>query len=109
VIELGTNDVGSYSDAAAYGALIDSILEVIPAEAPLVWVNTFRSQYRDDTNMFNMVLQQRIDDRGNATVADWFSIASAPDQVVLQDDHLHPNKAGQTVLAWLVLQALQRL
>jgi lysophospholipase L1-like esterase len=59
--------------------------------------------------MFNMVLQQRISDRPNAIVADWFTVASAPDQHVLRSDDLHPNTDGQAVLSMLVLQALQRL
>jgi lysophospholipase L1-like esterase len=109
VIELGTNDIGSYADAAAYAGLIDQILGMLPADVPLVWVNAYRPQYVDHTNMFNMVLQQRISDRANATVADWFTVASSPDQNVLRSDDLHPNTNGQAVLSMLVLQALQRL
>jgi lysophospholipase L1-like esterase len=109
VVELGTNDIGSYPDAAAYAGLIDQILGMLPVDVPLVWVNAYRPQYVDHTNMFNMVLQQRISDRPNAIVADWFTVASAPDQHVLRSDDLHPNTDGQAVLSMLVLQALQRL
>lgn len=108
VIELGTNDVGSYSGADAYGALIDLILGMLP-EQRLVWVNTYRKQYFDDTVLFNTVLEQRLTDRGNAVIADWFSIASAPGQTVLQSDNLHPNDNGQLALSLLVLQGLQQL
>ncbi|MCY7298474.1 MAG: GDSL-type esterase/lipase family protein [Ilumatobacteraceae bacterium] len=108
VIELGTNDVGSYSGADAYGALIDLILGMLP-EQRLVWVNTYRKQYFDDTVLFNTVLEQRLTDRGNAVIADWFSIASAPRQTVLQSDNLHPNDNGQLALSLLVLQGLQQL
>lgn len=107
VIALGTNDVGSYPDAAAYGALIDSILDMLPAK-PLVWVNTYRDDHLDDTLVFNTVLAERLDDRGNAVVANWFAIASAPDQSVLRSDNLHPNENGQNALALLVLAALQQ-
>lgn len=106
VIELGTNDIGSYATPEEYGALIDQILDMLPDEVPLVWVNCYRPQYMDLTNMFNMVLQQRIDDRPNAVVTDWFSTASAPDQEVLRSDDLHPNDFGSTVLALLVAQSL---
>ena len=68
-----------------------------------------REQFLDDTILFNAVLAQRIADRGNAAVADWFSIASAPDQTVLRTDNLHPNANGQVALSLLVLQGLQQL
>ena len=109
VIALGTNDVGSYADAEQYGALIDSIVGMLPATKPLVWVNTYRVQYLDDTVLFNTLLADRLAARGNAVVADWFAVASAPDQSVLQSDDLHPNENGKNALALLVLAALQQL
>lgn len=108
VIELGTNDVGSYSGADEYGALIDLITAMLP-DKPLVWVNTYREQYLDDTMLFNTVLAERLKARGNAEVADWYSVASAPNQTVLRSDDLHPNDNGQLALSLLVLQALQQL
>lgn len=108
VIELGTNDVGSYNGPDEYGALIDKLLDMLP-DRRLVWVNTYRKQYLDDTVLFNTVLAQRLADRGNAVVADWFAVASAPDQTVLRSDNLHPNANGQVALSLLVLQGLQQL
>ncbi len=109
VMELGTNDVGSYSNADEYGALIDKITGMLPDSTPLVWVNTYRKQYLDDTILFNTVLSDRIEARGSAAIADWFTVASAPDQNVLRNDGLHPNDNGQLALSLLVLQALQQL
>lgn len=109
VIELGTNDIGGYNGAEEYGALIDSITEMLPTSKPLVWVNTYREQYLDDTLMFNLVLEQRMADRGNAVIADWYTVASAPDQTVLRSDNLHPNENGQSALALLILASLQQL
>jgi lysophospholipase L1-like esterase len=109
VIELGTNDVGSYATPDDYGKLIDQVLAMLPKNAPLVWVNTYREQYLDATKVFNLVLLQRIQSRGHAVVADWFSVASAPNETVLRSDRLHPNPNGQRALAMLVAQALQRL
>ena len=108
VIELGTNDVGSYSGEDEYGGLIDMILDMLP-DKPLVWVNTYRKQYLDETVLFNTVLAERMKARGNGEVADWYSMASAPEQTVLRSDDLHPNDNGQLALSLLILQALQQL
>ena len=108
VMELGTNDVGSYANADEYGKLIDQITAMIPNK-PLVWVNTYRKQYLDATVVFNTVVAERMQARGNAAVADWFTVASAPDQTVLRGDHLHPNENGQLALSLLVVQALRTL
>ena len=64
VIELGTNDVGSYGSPDEYGALIDQITDMLPAFKPIVWVNTYREQYLDDTLVFNLVLEQRMTTSG---------------------------------------------
>lgn len=109
VIELGTNDVGSYAGPEEYGALIDQITAMLPSSKPLVWVNTYREQYLDHTRMFNLVLEERMNSRGNAAIADWYTVASAPDQTVLRSDNLHPNANGQAALALLILAALQQL
>ncbi len=108
VMELGTNDVGSYSGADEYGTLIDLILDMLP-DKRLVWVNTYRKQFLDDTVLFNTVLADRLQKRGDAAIADWFSIASAPDQTVLRSDDLHPNDNGQRALSLLILQALRQV
>ena len=109
VIELGTNDVGSYAKPEQYAALIDQVLALLPAGEPLVWVNVYRVQYPELTAVFNVALQQRLQRRPRAIVADWFGLASAKDQQVLSGDNVHPNGRGQAALALLVVQALQRL
>lgn len=108
VIELGTNDIGQYATKDEYGAQIDLVLELLPTDRPLVWVNTYRPQYADDTAMFNEVLQERIDGRPRAKVADWFALVTDPANDYLQDDRLHPNKAGSLALAVLVCGTLQQ-
>jgi lysophospholipase L1-like esterase len=109
VIALGTNDVGSYPSPEAYADLIDLMLGMLPVSTPLVWVNTYRRQYLEDTNVFNLVLQQRINDRPNALVVDWFAAVTALDADLLRSDDIHPNAQGQLVFAMLVVDALQRV
>ena len=76
---------------------------------PLVWVNVYRSSDLRETKVFNAVLDGVIAARGDAIVADWYSIATDPDVDVLRSDHVHPNEEGQLAFAKLVVQALQRL
>jgi lysophospholipase L1-like esterase len=109
LVVLGTNDIGSYANGDQYGALIDEMLQLLPRTTPLVWMNVYRQQYPELSLVFNGVLQQRIDARGNAVVADWHSAASAPKQTVLRDDGIHPNTEGVNVIAQLLGQAFQRL
>jgi lysophospholipase L1-like esterase len=109
IIALGTNDVGSYASAEAYGELIDGLLSMLPPDVPLVWVNVDRPQYEDDTNVFNLVLEQRITERGNAVIADWFALASDPEADLLRSDELHPNNDGQQAFALITVEAISRL
>jgi len=108
VIELGTNDVGSYAKPEQYQALIDKVLALLPG-VPIVWLNVYRAEYIDLSNVFNTVLEQRMNARPHSLVAGWFAMANSPKQRVLRADGVHPSDKGVHVLALLILQALQRL
>lgn len=107
VIALGTNDVGQYATEEEYGALIDEILAMLPADAPLVWVDAYRPQYPDENRLFNDVLNNRIAERGNAAVASWFTVASANAEAILQGDQIHPNDEGVLAFANVVYAGMQ--
>ncbi len=109
VIALGTNDVGLFGTAQDCADLIKQITSLLPRHVPLVWVNVYRETDLRETKVFNAVLDGVLAARGDAVIADWFSIAADPDVDVLRGDHLHPNEAGQLAFAELVVQALQRL
>lgn len=109
VIALGTNDVGQYGDEADYARLVDTIVEMLPDDVPLVWVDVYRPAYLEDTETFNRIVRDRLEERGNAAVASWFDVASRPDQHVLQDDRIHPNENGRAAFAGLVSAALATL
>lgn len=107
VIALGTNDVGQYATAEEYGALIDELLAMLPADAPLVWVDAYRPQYPEENRTFNDVLNQRIADRGHAAVASWFTVASGNAGAILQGDQIHPNDEGVVAFANVVYAGMQ--
>ncbi len=104
VIALGTNDAGLYTTDEEYQGLIDGLLDVIGDDAPLVWVNTYREDHIDGCIQFNNLLRATLDDRGNATVADWFQQCVSRD--VLTDDGVHPNDDGILVFADMVRAAI---
>jgi len=109
VIALGTNDVGQYSGEDDYVRLIDAMVGMLSSDIPLVWVDVYRPEFLDASQLFNQLLRERLDDRGNAVVADWYSRASDPDLGVLRSDHIHPNDRGTLVFADLVGDALSQL
>jgi lysophospholipase L1-like esterase len=108
VIELGTNDAGLYASDADYQGLIDAMLDVIGADAPLVWVNTYREDHLDGCAQFNGLLQRSLDARGNATVADWYQQCITNAETILTDDGVHPNETGIAVFADTVRAAIAR-
>jgi lysophospholipase L1-like esterase len=109
IIALGTNDAGSYEGEEAYGALVDLMLDQLPADAPLVWIDVYRPDVPDDVGAFNSALRRRLADRGNAVVGSWFEIVSRPDQQLLQPDQVHPNGDGRVAFAALVVESLSRV
>ena len=105
-IAMGTNDVGKYPDAPAYGTLIDEMMSLPDEKVPIVWVDVYNPNQLPGTKMFNLVLRERARARGNATVLSWFDLASTSKGKLLRSDHLHPNEAGALVFADLVAKAL---
>ena len=102
VIALGTNDVGNYPPEE-YGAAIIELLSAVPAEAPLVWVDTYLDDLPEESAAFNEVLRMALAGRGRATVVDWSSIA--PEDGVL-DDGVHPSGFGVQAFSDRVVAAV---
>jgi lysophospholipase L1-like esterase len=81
---------------------------MLPDGNPLTWIDCYRPQIPDQMEMFNLVLRDRLNVRGNATTASWVSKVTAPDVDYLVDDEIHPNAAGTQAFAEVALTALQR-
>lgn len=102
VIALGTNDVANYG-SEEYAPTIGEVLEAIPADAPIVWVDTYLERYQDEAASFNDVLRQVLAERGQATVVDWSSVA-AQDGVLT--DGVHPSGFGAAEFTRRVIAAV---
>ena len=70
---------------------IDELLAAIPADAPLVWVDTYLDDYAGAVGAVQRRPAQVLAARGRATVVDWASVA-AEDGVLT--DGVHPSGFG---------------
>lgn len=108
VVALGTNDVGLYEGADEYRELVRAILELVPSDAALLWVDVYRYDDLAATATFNDVVRDELADRDRAGVASWFDVVSA-DESLLQADRLHPDDNGRAAFARLVASGLASL
>ncbi len=102
VIALGSNDIAGY-EPQDYAAAINELLAAIPADAPVVWVDCYLTNYEDESAAFDATLREALAARGKATVVDWASIA--PDDGVLTDN-VHPSGFGRAEFARRVADAV---
>lgn len=100
VFALGTNDISQYSSSDDVATQIRSVLDQIPADAPVVWINTYFADRPDDTAIVNAAIDQTLADRGNAIVGRWDEIAGTDG--VLRSDGVHPNADGAKIFAAFV-------
>jgi lysophospholipase L1-like esterase len=107
VIALGTNDIGKYATSEEYGALVALVVDVLPDDTPLVWVDAYRDDYVDDSALFNDALRAQLSDRDGTVVVDWSDVVSQ-DGSILRDG-VHPDRDGEALFASLVAQGLDQL
>lgn len=100
IVALGTNDISQYTEAGELEAVVDSIIDAVPTESPLIWVNTYFEQHPRDTAAMNAAISQAVAERGNATVAAWNSYAD--DDGVVSGDGVHPTDQGELTFASVV-------
>ena len=49
VVALGTNDIGKYSTIEEYAGQVEELVDLLPEDQPLVWINTYLSESPDDS------------------------------------------------------------
>ena len=107
VIALGTNDIGQYADAGEFAAQVQALLDLLPAAAPVVWVDTWAGDRIDETRLVNDTLRAVVGQRDNAVVVDWFS--HGDDEGVVSDDAVHPTTDGIVVFGQVVAEGVDAL
>lgn len=99
VVALGTNDIGKYATEEEYSAQIRQLLSLVPADAPIAWVNTYLRDQPDESARFNAALINVLGERGNATIARWSNIATEDG---ILSDGVHPTDDGTVEFTDLV-------
>jgi lysophospholipase L1-like esterase len=105
VIALGSNDVLQYDGAEEYRAQIVTLLSALPADAPVVWVDTYLEDDPERSDQFNQALRDTLAYRGTSSVADWAAVA--PGDGVLSDG-IHPSDEGTHQFADVVMAAVEQ-
>jgi hypothetical protein len=100
VVALGTNDIGQYSSPDAIAAAVNEVLDAVPEESPLVWVDAYFRDRPEQQDIVNSIIRDRVTRRGNSVVAPWTEFATGDG--VLSDDGIHPSDDGTEVFAFVV-------
>lgn len=106
VIALGTNDAGQYADQADYARLVQLLVDMLPDDVPLVWVDAYRGDQPEGSQEFDDALRATLAGRPDTVVVPWSAIAADPTRDVLRSDDVHPNEGGRAVFATVVAQGV---
>jgi hypothetical protein len=105
IVALGTNDVNQYGSPDEIAAVVNEMLDAVPDDVPLVWVDTYYRSESDGSVLINAIVTDRLARRGNAVIAPWNAFAAGDG--VVQSDCVHPTEAGETVFADVVGATIQ--
>ncbi|WP_420451622.1 GDSL-type esterase/lipase family protein [Ilumatobacter sp.] len=105
VVALGTNDIGNSTEVDDIVAVVDEVLEPIPDDAPLIWIDTWIAHRAEGSELMNAAIERALDERGNATVGRWSELATDPG--VLSGDGVHPSDRGSIEFATLVAETVE--
>ncbi len=101
VVALGTNDINQYGSPDQLAGAVNEMLDAVPDDVPLVWVDTYYRDEPDGAAVVNTVVADRLARRGNAVMARWSDVAGG-DGVVSRDG-VHPTDDGHLVFADVVV------
>jgi lysophospholipase L1-like esterase len=105
VVALGTNDIGQYAGADEIAAAVNEVIDAVPDDAALVWVDTYFRDRPQQTELVNSIVRDRIGRRGDSVVAPWTAFATQ--EGVLSRDGVHPTTDGADVFAFVVADTVR--
>jgi hypothetical protein len=105
IVALGTNDVGAGTDPQTVRDDIDEILDLIPDDAHLIWIDAWVRDLDQRARAFNLLLRATLADRPDTLVLDWHELAETDGLV--QDDGVHLTERGRLEYARMIGRALR--
>jgi hypothetical protein len=105
VVALGTNDVGAGTDPQSVRDDIDEIVDLIPDDAHLIWIDSWVGDLDQRARAFNLLLRAGLADRPNTWVLDWHELAET--EGLIQDDGVHLTERGRLEYARMIGRALR--
>ena len=105
VVALGTNDIGQYAGPDEIAAAVNEVLNEVPRDAAVVWVDTYITDRLEETAAINSIIRQRVEQRGDSVVAPWTSFVEGDG--VLTRDGVHPTSGGADVFAFVVTDTVR--
>jgi lysophospholipase L1-like esterase len=104
VIALGTNDVASGSSADSIRASVQRVLDAIPDDSLVVWVDTYIRDEHDAVVAGNQIIRDVVSQRPGAVIADFYSYGDDPGIVV--SDGVHLTDAGRVLFAHVIANGI---
>ena len=105
VVALGTNDIGQYSSPDQIAAAVNEVLDEVPDDAALVWVDTYIVGQPEKTDAVNSIIRQRVERHGDSVIAPWTAFVEGDG--VLSGDGVHPTTDGADVFAFVVTDTVR--
>jgi lysophospholipase L1-like esterase len=107
LVALGTNDVGARTGREAWRTAIDELMAEIPADADVVWIDTWVRPLDEHAVDFNDALRDELRTRDDVWVLDWHGRAADEDLELVLADGVHLTETGKIEFARLVGDGLR--
>lgn len=104
VIALGTNDVASGASASSLRDSVRRVLDAIPPDTLVVWVDTYIRDEPEAVAAGNRIIREVVSERPGAVVADFFSYADDPG--VVGGDGVHLTAGGRRLFANVIANGI---
>lgn len=108
VIALGTNDVASVESLDGFRAQMREVLDLIPADDPVIWVDLWIRGREGPIGRANMLIRSELRRRsGGSAVVDWYS--HGEEDGIITGDGVHLTQLGQDLYAASISAAIDEL
>ncbi len=98
VIALGTNDVASDESLDDFRAEMREVLDLIPADDPVIWVDLWIAGREEVVARANRMIRVELERRDSGSaVVDWYSHGT--EAGIITEDGVHLTQSGQDLFA----------